>query len=385
MLKAFEALNHQIITWRRALHAHPEVGMELPWTMEYIATVLKDLGLTPVEKGGGIVAEIEGYSPRNTVALRADADALKVKEDTGLSFSSTNGNMHACGHDGHVSMLLGVAKYLSEERNFKGKVRLLFQPDEEGGQGALSMIREGVLEGIDTIFALHGGTISTELPPGKIGFKKGAMMASVDQLEIKIKGKGCHAGYPHLGKDPVVVASECILGLQSIISREKNALEPAVLSITVLEGGRTFNVIPDEVRLEGTLRCFNEELRVKIHESLKRYVELLCESKGLMGEYLVDERITPLINDDSYVLKGIETLRETLKDEVVELHEPVFGGEDFAYYLKDVKGCFFFFNNTKKLSDGYPALHTPIFDLDESILYLGSYAMCQLVLNALND
>lgn len=382
----FDRISDDLVAWRRWLHAHPEVGLELPETMAYIDQVLRSFGLEPKSmlKGHGIVVDIKGDKQGPMIAIRADADALPLQEESVFSYASTNENMHACGHDGHVAMALGAAKYFSEHRGFKGTIRVFFQPGEEIGEGALLMIEEGILEGVHALIGLHGGSISEELAPGHFGFKRGAMMAATDHLDIKVRAKGSHAAYPHLGTDPLLIASEVILSSQSLISREKSALEPAVLSFTSIHGGRAYNIIPDEVHIKGTLRSFNEELRRHLHSRLRKLCESVAEAHGGQAEVIWDEKLPPLYNHDGLVTEALKVAKELYPKQVVELQHPVFGGEDMAFYAEQVPTCFFFFSNTREVEGSYPALHHPRFDLDESSFARGSHLLSRLALHFLS-
>ncbi len=279
VLEEVKKIEQEIIKWRRDLHKIPELNLYLPKTTKYIEEKLKkmDIEYKTLVNGNAIVGLIKGNSDGKTIGLRADMDALPIKEETGLEFSSIHkGCMHACGHDGHTAMLLGAAKILSENRDkFKGNVKLLFQPGEEYPGGALPMIEEGAMENpkVDAVIGLHEGLIDERVGKGKIAYKDGCMMASMDRFLIKVKGKGCHGAYPQMGVDSIVIASEIILSLQKISSREINTNEPIIVSVCRINGGFSQNIIPDMVELEGTVRATNNETRKFIANRIEEIVK----------------------------------------------------------------------------------------------------------------
>ena len=250
VLEEVKKIEQEIIQWRRDLHKIPELNLYLPKTTKYVEEKLKEMGIEykTLVNGNAVVGLIKGNSDGKTIGLRADMDALPIEEETGLEFSSTHkGCMHACGHDGHTAMLLGAAKILSENRDkFKGHIKLLFQPGEEYPGGALPMIEEGAMENpkVDAVIGLHEGVIDERVSKGKIAYKDGCMMASMDRFLIKVKGKGCHGAYPQMGVDPIIIASEIILSLQKIASREINTNEPIIVSVCRINGGFSQNIIP---------------------------------------------------------------------------------------------------------------------------------------------
>lgn len=268
--KAAKKLQPCLVRWRRELHALAEVGLELPGTLAYLERELGELGITPYRLGPGLVADLKASTPGPTLLLRSDMDALPLREETGLPFACTEEAMHACGHDGHMAMLLGAAAILVEDFDaWNGGVRLLFQPGEELAKGAAPLIAAGVLEGVDAVCALHIGRFFDELATGQVGYFPGTAMASMDRFTITFRGKGTHGAAPHKGIDPIVMAGEYIAILQTLVSREIPASHSAVVSLGRIEGGRAFNVIPDEVHLEGTFRA----LTVDDRELLGRRVQ----------------------------------------------------------------------------------------------------------------
>lgn len=380
-----------IISWRRDLHQIPELGLNLPKTTNYIASRLDEMGIEykTIVDGNAIVGIIKGTRGGKTIALRADTDALPIKEETGLSFASTNGNMHACGHDGHTAMLLGAAKVLNDNRDkFKGNVKLLFQPGEEYPGGAKPMIEEGALEDpkVDAIMGLHAGRLSEEVPKGKIGIRYGEMMASMDRVLIKIKGKGNHGAYPHLAVDPIVMASEVVLAIQNIVSREIAAVEPVVVSICRITGGFNQNIIPDEVELEGTIRTFSNQTRKRIANRIEEIVKGVVLAHRGDYEYQYDFKYPPLINDDDFTAKFFESAKKIVSEEdIVEIKKPLMGGEDMAFFLEEVPGTFFYLSNLNKVDGKYYGHHSSKFDLDENEFWKGTALFVQGVLDFLNE
>lgn len=367
----------KVIKWRRDLHQIPELGNELPQTVQYVRTVLDELGIAyqTLMNGNAIVAVINGAGSGKCIGLRADMDGLPIAEQTGLAFASQNGNMHACGHDGHTAMLLGAATFLNANKHsFKGAIKLLFQPGEEMPGGAEPMIKEGALENpkVDAVFGLHNGNLSSDIPSGHMAFKHGAMMAAPDRLLITVNGKGAHGAYPDQSKDPIVIASEIILALQRLVSREKKSTEPAVLSVCRIEGGFNHNIIPSIVTFEGTIRTTSPELR----DYYKLRVQKICDSFAAMHDISIDvqhDYVYPaLINDNAMTDLAVEVARSQFGDDAVHiLKEPVMGGEDMAYFINAVPGTFMFLINPAAI-DGlcYPH-HHPKFDIDENYFERG--------------
>ena len=365
---------------RRHLHAQPELSFKEYKTAAFVTEQLSAEGISVQTgvAGTGVVGIIEGKNPGDRViALRADMDALPIHEENDVSYKSLNeGIMHACGHDVHTSCLLGAAKILNATRNdWAGTVKLIFQPGEEKlPGGASTMIHEGVLKqpNVDAIFGQH---VYTPFKVGTVAFCSGQMMASSDEIYIRIKGKGGHGAYPHLSNDPIPVAAQIITAFQQLVSRKTSALQPAVLTIgKVIADGAT-NVIPDEVYMEGTLRTLDETLR----EQLTKDIEHTCNNiaRALHVEAFVDIRkgYPSLFNDRKLTAKAIERARQYLGKENVEITEPRMGGEDFAFYTREIPSCFY------RLGTGNPSkgidsfIHSPTFDIDEDALKIGTGLM----------
>lgn len=379
MLKANEELISDLIEKRRTLHAYPETAFEEYETTARIKEWLEAEGVSvlPYDLETGIVAEVKGDNPGPTIALRADIDALPIEEEAEVPFKSTvHGKMHACGHDFHTASIFGAARLLNENKDkINGTVRLIFQPAEEVAEGAEWLTEKGVLEGVSAIFGMHN---KPDLPVGTIGIKSGTLMASVDRFKFTFKGIGGHAGLPHEAIDPIIIASQFVLSVQSIISRKIDLFHNAVISITHIKGGSTWNVIPGSVMVEGTVRTFQPEAREKIKEEMRKQARLLSESQG--GEVLIDwdERM-PTIYNDSRFEKSLKQTTEELGYSVVEA-QPVAGGEDFAYYQQTIPGFFVWMG-----SNGPFQWHDPKFTLDEGAIKVASEFFANLALTVLKD
>ena len=388
-LKEVRGIEEQIIKWRRDLHQIPELGLELPKTVDYIKKQLDDMEIEyhTLINGNAIVGLIKGGQEGKTLAIRADTDGLPIKEETGLEFASTNGNMHACGHDGHAAMLLGAAKILKDNQSIlNGNVKLLFQPGEEYPGGALPMIEEGAMENpkVDAVIGLHEGRINTAVDKGKIGISYGPMMASMDRIFIKIKGKGSHGAYPEESIDPISTAAEVISALQRVVSREIEAVEPAVLSVTRIEGGFNQNIIPDNVELEGTVRTFSNDTRKFIAKRIEEITKGIASAMRADAEVQYDFKYPPLINDKDFTSFFIDSANKILNDEdIINLEKPIMGGEDMAFFLEKAPGTFFFLSNPKAVNGVEYPHHNSKFDIDDSLLYKGSALFVQTVVDYL--
>lgn len=377
-----------IINARRKLHQIPELGLELPETISYLKSELDklDLEYEVYEDISSIVCLIEGSKEGKTVAIRADMDGLPVKEETGLEFQSTNGNMHACGHDGHASMALGVCKILSENKsNIKGRVKVLFQAGEEYPGGAKPMIDRGALKNpdVDVIIGLHEGVIAPNVKKGKVGISYGPMMASMDRFLVEVNGKGGHGAYPQFSIDSIAIASEIVLGLHKIISREIEATEPAVLSVTRIQGGFNQNILPDKVELEGTVRAVNEDVRRKIAKRIEEISSYIGKAYGADIKTTYDFKYPALITDKEVTEKLRKSMEKIVGAENIKVVEkPLMGGEDMAFYLEEIPGTFFFMSNPKD-AENPQSHHTPRFDIDEEYLPVGTAIFLQFILDYL--
>lgn len=365
------------IEMRRELHKIPELELELPKTVKYVKSKLDEFGIeyTEMINGNALVANVYGDSEGKCLAIRADMDALPVTEETGLPFASTHeGCMHACGHDSHTAIALTAAKILNENKDkLKGVVKFIFQPGEEIPGGAKPMIEEGCLENpkVDHIIGMHGGWLS-DIPHGKIGFKDNELMASMDRFSIKVKGRGGHGANPQKTVDPIIISAEILMGIQKIISREIAPVDSGLISVCKIDGGFTQNIIPNEVNMLGTARALDEGVRDTIEKRIEEISKGIAQTYGGSAEVLYERFYPVLKNDPEFNAYVKENTRELFPDDIFELAKPTMGGEDMAFYLKEVPGTFMFLSNLKAASDGekYPN-HNPKFDLDESLFYKG--------------
>jgi len=391
--KEAQALQETIVGWRRDLHKIPETGVDTPQSEAYLCGELDKLGI-PYKKGvgkHGIVGLIEGKKPGKVFALRADFDGLPIKEDTGLPFASTNGCMHACGHDAHAAMLLGAAKIVKEHVNdLEGSVKLIFQPGEEGCPdgpgGAKRMLDDGAFENPkpDSVAGLHTGVIwaQQEMKPGDVAVHYSGMFACMDRFSITVKGKGAHGAQPNNSIDPISIASQIICEIQTIVSREIDPLVPGIISICQVHAGTAFNIIPNECFLEGTVRALSNEMRKYLAQRIGEISKSVAE--GMKGSVVFNynwDGPAPLVNNPE-VTQEFRDMAEELfgKEKVKELTRPTMGGEDMAFFLEQVPGTYFFLNsgNPDKKTD-IPN-HNPKFDVDEDVLWVGSAALAGMAL-----
>jgi amidohydrolase/hippurate hydrolase len=386
LLRKATAIEKDILEWRRHIHAHPELGMETGETAAFIEKILGEIGIKDVRRcaGTGVAALVRGGNPGPCVGLRADIDALPVTERSGLPFASTvPGKAHACGHDVHAACLLGAARLLYEARDsFNGAVKLIFQPAEETGSGAKSMIADGVLDNpkMKAIFALH---VWPELAAGKVAYIRGPVLAGAQGIHITIHGKQGHAAHPHRCIDPVLIAGHIICALQSVISREISPLATGVLTLGKIAGGTAGNIIPDEVVIDGTIRALSPDMGRHILEAARRIVEGTASAMRGSADLTVEHGLPPLVNNDALFDKMQRVFADTFAPGSVEtLPEPSMGGEDFALYLEHVPGAFFRLGVGKASGPNFP-LHSPDFVVDESGLPMGSAGLAALALNEL--
>jgi amidohydrolase len=367
---------------RHHLHAHPELSYQEFETSAFVQNKLKELGIQHhVIAQTGVTGIIEGKNPaKKVIALRADMDALPIQEENNVPYKSVrDGIMHACGHDVHTTCLLGAAKILHElKQEWEGTVKLIFQPGEERNPGGASiMIKEGVLDNPapQAIFGLH---VHPHLETGKLSFRSGQVMASADEIYITIKGKGGHAAAPHLTTDPILIASHLIVGLQQIISRNKNPFYPSVLSICSIQGGHTTNVIPSEVKLMGTFRALDEEWRFKAHELIRRQATELVHAMGGEIDLHIDVGYPSVYNHEKLSQASRTLAEEYMGAKQVETTEMRMGAEDFGYYTQKIPGCFYrlgVMNAAKGITSG---VHTPTFNVDENAIEIGIGMMAWL-------
>jgi amidohydrolase len=373
ILKKAEGLKQKMIDLRRDLHQYPELGLQEFNTARKVEGVLKALGLETrmFVNGTGVRGFLRGSEPGETIALRADMDALPIQEETDLPYQSQNkGVMHACGHDAHIAMLLGAATILSEMRKeLKGNVAFIFQPAEEIGAGAKAMVEEGALEGANRIFGLHVYSI---LPFGTLGYRPGPFMAAGDFFDVKITGKGGHGGLPHLTVDPIVIAANAISTLQTIVSREVDPVESAVISICKMNGGEAYNVIPETATFGGTIRSHKPELREGLPRRIKEILDGLVS--GMRGSYELTlmSKFPATINDEEMTAFVVKVAKEILGEDKLSLLRPLMGSEDFSFYLQKVPGTFAFLGVENKDKGIIYPHHHPKFNIDEDILPLGT-------------
>ncbi len=382
--KRVGAYGEEIIRIRRDLHRIPEPGLKEEKTSATVADLLENLGL-PVERGiakYGVVGLLTCKTPGKTLMIRSDMDALNITEETGLPFASTHeGFMHACGHDGHMAMVLGAAMVLRELGGvLKGNVKFLFQPAEEGPGGAKPMIQAGVMENPKVDYAV-GCHLWPDLSEGVFGVKAGPLMAAMDHFEVKIMGRGGHGAMPHLCVDALEVGSQVVNGLQRIVSRHMNPLNPAVVTIGSFHAGTTYNVIPNEAVLTGTTRTFDRNIWLTWPERLEKIIKGVCGSMGARYRLNYTQGYPPTVNDPGMGELVRKCASQVSGPEMVVAPEPTMGGEDMAFYLDRSQGCYFF------LGVGRPEcapLHNAKFDFDEQVLLKGVEAYCRIATELLS-
>jgi amidohydrolase len=376
-------LHAEITAWRRDLHAHPELQYDVHRTAASVADKLKSFGCDEVVTGigrTGVVGVIRGRKAGDkVVGLRADMDALPIEEATGLAYKSTvPGKMHACGHDGHTAMLLGAARYLADTRNFAGTAVMVFQPAEEGGAGAKAMMRDGLFErfGIQEIFGMHN---YPGMPVGQFAIRPGPMMASTDSITINLEGKGTHAAFPHMGIDTVLVGAQIVNALQSIVSRNVDPVDAAVISICVFQAGEAENVIPQHAKLRGTVRCLSARVRERLRERVREVVEGTARLYGAKAELSYRSGYPILVNDGGRTDFAASVADEIAgTDKVNRDVQPMMGAEDFAYMLEERPGAFIYLGNGDSAM-----LHHPAYDFNDEAIPVGTSYWVRLAETAL--
>ena len=376
-------LHEEITAWRRDIHAHPELQYDVHRTAASVAEKLKSFGCDEVVPGigrTGVVGVIRGRKPgKKVVGLRADMDALPLEEQTGLPYKSTvSGKMHACGHDGHTAMLLGAAKYLAETRNFAGTAVVIFQPAEEGGGGGLAMVKDGLISrfGIDEVFGMHN---FPGMPLGQFAIRPGAIMAAADHIEIMVEGKGGHAARPQFSVDTVLVGAQIINQLQSIVSRNVDPLESAVVSICMFQAGHTDNVIPQQARLRGTARSLTADVRELLHKRIGEVVEGTAKLYGATAKVTITHGYPVVMNHERQTEFAADVAREIVGAGNVDADvPPVMGAEDFAYMLLERPGAFIFVGNGDSAG-----LHHPAYDFNDEAIPVGTSYWVRLAETAL--
>ncbi|ERN54139.1 M20 family metallopeptidase [Alkalihalophilus marmarensis] len=385
--KTLETYYPEMVELRRTLHQHPELSFEEEQTPAMIADYLEKLGVEVKRNvgGRGVVGYIRGAKPGKTVALRADFDALPIQEETGLPFASkTPGVMHACGHDGHTATLLVVAKVLMEnQQNLEGTVVLIHQFAEElAPGGAIAMISDGCLEGVDAIFGTH---LWSTMPLGEIGYRRDAIMAAADRFEIDFKGRGGHGASPHETVDAIAVGTSVVQNLQHIVSRNVDPLKSAVLSVGSFHAGGAFNVIADSAKIVGTVRTFETDVQDMMIERMEQVTKGVSDAMGATYDFLYKKGYPAVINDPFETDRFVGTATKLQGEDLVKEMAPVMGGEDFAYYLQHVPGTFFF-TGAGNVEKGivYPH-HHPKFDFDESAMLVAAKLLLSVALDFLSD
>ena len=367
---------------RHHLHAHPELSYQEFETSKFVQGKLTELEIPfEVKATTGVVGLIKGKNPdKRIIALRADMDALPIKEENDIPYKSKNeGVMHACGHDVHTTCLLGAAKILTELKDeWEGTVKLIFQPGEEKNPGGASlMIKDGVLENPkpQAILALHVNTI---LEVGELSFRSGKVMASADELYFTVKGKGGHAASPHLVIDPILISSHLIIALQQLISRNNNPFNPSVLSITSFNGGNTTNVVPNEVKLMGTFRAMDETWRFKAHDLIRKLTIDLVHSMGGEVDLHIDVGYPCVMNNEQVTAAAMKAASTYMGAEKVSETELRMGAEDFGYYAQQIPACFYRLGTMNKAKGITAGVHTPVFNIDENAIEIGMGMMAWL-------
>ena len=380
IINSIAAMQDEMTAWRRDIHAHPEIAFEEARTAGLVAERLRSWGIE-VHEGvakTGVVGVLRGRGESGrAIGLRADMDALPMTEETGLPYQSTNpGRFHGCGHDGHTTMLLGAAKYLAETRNFDGTVHFIFQPAEEGAGGGRLMVEEGLFDRFpcDHVFALHNWP---DLPIGKVAIRSGAVMAASDELHIIVRGRGGHAAMPHHCIDPVVVAAQIVTGLQTVVSRTTDPLDAAVLSITKLEAGVAFNIIPEEARLSGTARTFKASVQARLEADMRRMAEGIAAGFGATAELRYIRGYPATINPDDGTAIATSIAGSVVgTDNVVDDNPPTMGAEDFSFMLMQRPGAYI---QVGAADGGGHGLHNPRYDFNDEILPIGTSLLASLV------
>ena len=377
-----ESFAERIVALRRDIHREPELGFDTRRTAEKVLSALEGLPLD-VQTGvaeNGIVATLRGGGDGPTVGLRAEMDALPIHEETGLPFASEiDGRMHACGHDGHTSMLVGAAHTLSGKRDrLSGTVKFFFQPAEEGGGGGKVMVEEGVADDVSSIFALH---LWPGLAFGTAGTKPGPIMAAADAFEITVRGSGGHGAMPHLTADAIAMSAQIVTTLQTVVSREADPVEPAVLTVGQIGAGSAFNIIPGTAWLGGTVRTLNEDLRRRMPERIEQIARGVAQGMRGDAELDYDFSYPVTMNDEGAAHLALGVIGDLFGEEnTLELPNPSMGGEDFAFFLEKVPGAFIWLG----VGEDAPGLHTPAFAFDEEILPQGSALLTALALESLS-
>lgn len=376
-------MHAEITEWRRRLHSNPEILYDVHETAAFVSERLKEFGVDEVVTGigrTGVVGLIRGKAEGRTIGLRADMDALPIAEETGTAWASSNpGKMHACGHDGHTAMLLGAAKYLAETRNFAGAVAVIFQPAEEGGAGGRAMVEDGMMErfGIDEVYGMHN---LPGMPVGSFGMRKGPIMASTDEFTITVTGRGGHAAMPNRTVDPIVAGAQIVSALQTIAARSADPLGSVVVSVTKFVAGNTYNVIPQEAVLAGTVRTLDPAMRDLAENRLKAIVEGIAAANGAVASTRYQRNYPVTFNHDAPTDFSARIAGRIAGDANVATDiAPMMGGEDFSYMLESRPGAFVFIGNGDSAG-----LHHPAYDFNDEVIPHGVSYWVRLAEEALS-
>lgn len=373
----------QLTQWRRQLHRHPETGFEEVHTSDFVAQVLADLGME-VERGiggTGLVASLKLGSGSGMIGLRAEMDALNIAEDAADRpyVSQIAGKSHACGHDGHMTMILGAAQLLCERRDFDGTVRIIFQPAEEHGRGAKAMIDDGLFERfpVDEIYGAHN---MPGMPAGHIATRIGGIMASEDNFTIHVKGRGTHAARPHMGVDPIVIAAQIVLALQTVVSRTLDPSVPAVISCTELFTDGIRNAIPSNVIIKGDTRSYTPDVQALLERRVREIAEGLCALHSAQCEFSYTHEFAPTVNWESCVPTAVEAATRIVGAQNVDANvQPMMISEDFGAFLRVVPGAFVFIGNGDGNSPGSTPLHNARYDFNDDVLVTGARYFAEIV------
>ena len=372
-IKELEDLQNEMQTWRRDIHAHPEIAFEEHRTAELVAEKLKSFGIE-VETGiagTGVVGTLKRGTGNRSIGLRADLDALLINEANEFEHKSKNpGKMHACGHDGHTVMLLGAAKYLAEQGNFDGTVNFIFQPAEENEGGGKAMIDDGLFDKypVESIYGMHN---IPGMPVASFAIKPGPIMAAFDVFNVKIIGKGGHAAMPQTTIDPIIIGTKIVDAYQSIVSRYIDPQEPAVLSVTQFHAGDAYNVIPNDIEIKGCTRCFSPKIQKQLEDQMHQITKSICEAYGASYEFEFEHRYPATINSEEESEIAGKVAQQVVGEERVNLSPtPGMGSEDFAYMLQEKPGSYIWIGNGD--GEGSCMVHNPGYDFNDEILPIGA-------------
>jgi len=373
IIKELEDLQGEMQEWRRDIHAHPEIAFEEHRTAQIVADKLESFGIE-VETGiagTGVVGTLRKGMGNRSIGLRADLDALLINETNDFEYKSKNpGQMHACGHDGHTTMLLGAAKYLSEQGNFDGTVNFIFQPAEENEGGGRVMIEDGLFDKypVESVYGMHN---IPGMPVGSFAIKPGPIMAAFDIFNLKVIGRGGHAAMPQTTVDPIIVGTKIIDAFQAIISRSIDPQEPSVLSVTQFHGGDAYNVIPNQVEIKGCTRCFSPNVQKKLEDEMRQISESICKAYGADCEFHYEHRYPATINSEEEANLAGQVAQGIVGEERVNLSpKPGMGSEDFAYMLQEKPGSYIWIGNGD--GEGSCMIHNPGYDFNDEILPIGA-------------